>query len=398
VGPELEVFVTNRDLTVNRRVFQYSGLEVVSALNDARTCKFTGPIHDINALGQSNIQHFLPLRRFLKVFYRGHLVFWGPITKPIFNLAQNSVEVNAHDPSIWWKNHHLSEDDVAIHKPGVKINGEGLWDLVQAAAPLQPGEFGYADPGIVLGSAEDYLLDGEDERRMHLAKRGESVFSVVQAMSEVADGPDWELVPIDSNYDPFDAYVPGAMAALRAREEISRERQEVVIFHFGFGRMNLSNFIYEPDGNTVRNRFVVEGPRGKLAVAGWNEGLERDGIMEGWETAQGKDLDQSDREFFAHEQVRAYGNPLPTFTIEPVWDQGLMGSSLATPWRWPSGYRVGDRIRAVAKLGEFEEDLEGRVTKVTLSQLNQAENVRAQVECIPEPVLVDDLWLDESVT
>jgi len=384
--PEFEVFITNRDLTVNRRMYQYTGLSVEHPLNDSRTCKFTCPIYDINAVGQSNIQHFLPLRRYVKVFYRGRLVFNGPIIKPIFNLAENRVEVNAHDPTFWWKYHHFSEEDVALHD-GVKVNGDGLWDMADAAnLNSQEAAAGFLSPGIVEGPTENYLLPGEEERRRYRVERGAGVFDQVAEMASFVDGPDWEVVPIDLNHDPDGVYEAGALGMFRAYEELSRDREDTVVFHYGWGRMNLSNFIYEPDANTVRNRMVIESQRGALRVAKYVDGMEEVGIMEGWESALGRHPTAESMTFQAHETVEAYGEPLSTFTIEPTWDQGLMGSAIATPWRYPNGYRPGDRIRAVAKLGRFAQDLTGRVTKVTLNQLDQAENAQSQIEVIPEQV------------
>lgn len=386
MGPELEVFITDRQGLVNRLMFQYSNLEVVDALSDSRTCRFRCPIHDFNSLGQSNVNHFRPLDRMVKVFYRGYLIFWGQVTKPIFNFQEGSVEVNAHDPSVFWKYHQFKTGDDAL--TGVPVNGAGLWQLAQAAYPTD--ETGL-HPGIVLGVGSDYLIEDEDTRRIMRFARGDNVFDSIQALAEAADGPDWKLVPIDANNDPYGVWEDGYTHALHSELEISRERQEEVVFHYGFGRTNLANFIYEPDGLTIRNRYVVENARGLLRVAklfndGNGNGTLHHGIMEGWEQADGRGVSAEALEEKARAMVKAYAAPLPTFTIEPMWDQGLMGSAASTPWRYPSGYKPGDRIRAVAKTGEMTVDLVGRVMKVTLTQLNAAENVVAQIECIPRPV------------
>lgn len=398
MGPEFEVFITNRTETIRRRMFQYEDLKVEDPLKDSRTCSFSSPIYDINALNQSNIQHFLPYQRMVKVFYRGRLVFWGPIIKLTFNARENRVEVNAHDPSIWWKYHQFAESDEAL--VGVPVDGAGLFSMVQAAEP-SAAEIadGVEMPGIVLGVGEEYLLPGESERRVHRVDPGANVFDSIQEVSDAFDGPDWDLVPIDANHDPYGVWEPGVMAAFVAKEEISRERQGTVIFHYGFGRMNLENYIFEPDGTAVRNRFISQNSRGVYRVGKYLEGMRKHGILEGWEEAPGDSVRPEALEEYARAQVGAYGEPPPIFTIEPMWDQGLMGSAMATPWRYPTGYKPGDRIRAVAKLGNFYEDHVGRVVKVTLSQLNAAENGQSQIECIPQPVdIEEDVVVENTIS
>lgn len=399
MGPEIEVLITDRQSTISRRMFQYSDLEVDDPLSDARTCRFKCPIYDINSLGQSNVQHFIPLERMVKVFYRGYLIFWGQITKPIFNFAEGTVEVNAHDPSLFWKFHHFRTGDDALD--GVRVNGAGLWDLADAANPYF-SETGL-HPGIVLGQGTNYLLDGESTRREYRPARGDNVFDAIQTVSEAADGPDWRLIPIDENNDDFGVWEDGYTHAFQAIQEISRERQDEVVFHYGFGRTNLANFIYEPDGLEVRNRYVAENSRGVIRVGhlyndGNGHGTLFQGIMEDWQQESGRGATPEALEAKAQAMVQAYAAPLPVFTIEPMWDQGLMGSAASTPWRYPSGYHPGDRIRAVAKAGNMSVDLVGRVIRVTLTQMNAAENVKAQIECIPQPIAVDDVIVDDLVT
>jgi len=392
-GPEFEVYVTDRTGDVNRRMYQYTGLSVEHPLNDARTCKFTCPITDINALRQSNVQHLRhPLGRFVKVFYRGYLVFWGPIVKPIFNFAENKVEVNAHDPSFYWKYHHFSEDDGALDE-GVKVNGEGAWDLVSAArlnaAETATGAGGGYPPDLIVeGDTEDYFFDppedSSDDRRRYPVHRGDNVFEALQAIAEVPDGPDWQLVPIDERNDPDEVWTDGAMAMFRAVEEQSVDRYGEVIFHYGWGRMNAQNFIYEPDGTTVVNRQVIENQRGVYRVTRDDSSIHDLGIMEGWGSAGGKHPNEASMDLQAESIVGAYSRPLDTFTVEPMWEQGLMGSAVATPWRYPSGFQPGDWIRVLPRLGDLELDLAGRITKVTLNQLNEGENAQTQIEARPE--------------
>lgn len=389
--PEIEIYIQNRDGSVNRRMFQYDGLQIEHPLNDTRTCRFNCPITDTNALNQSNVQHFLPLQRYVMAIYNNRPVFWGPIVKPVFNFKENRVEVNATDVSIYWKNHHL--DPAEAEDPlDYAVNGLGLESLVTRAEPTAAE---YADGAVDTGinfagnDIENYLIGAESERRTHRLRPGQSIFDGVQELSEPLDGPDWDILPINEAYDPFtETPGPGYYAMLRARERIGQDKSLDVIFHYGWGRTNLDNFIYEPDGDTIRNRAVVANSRGKYKVAKYIPGYAKHGIMEEWEDSNVPRLDYA--AFKAKRIVSAYGEPLQTFTIEPTWDQGLMGSAASTPFRYPSGYSVGDTIRAIAKLDRMVVDSVGRVIKVTLTQLNAAENVQSQVECIPESVDIEE--------
>lgn len=377
--PELEVFITNRDRTIHRRMFQYEGLQVTIPLNGARECRFTCPIYDINALGQSNIAHFTPLRRFVKVFYRGYLIFYGPIVKPIFNLAENQVEVNCHDPSIWLKNHFLHADDEAVTASPWPVDGNALVALLDAAR-LNADEL--ADGIAELPIFEGTISIPDPAVRDITFEEGQNVWDAWMDIVEGIDGPDFRLLPDDSGPDEvcgLDTFGAGQMGTDRTAE---------VQFHFGFGRTNLGNFTYEPDGAVVRNRYVAERFDGlSFQVAKYLDGMQADGIMEGWEQQSESIKSDEGLAETAKGFVKVYGVVPQVFTIEPTWDMGLLGSAAATPWRYPSGFREGDFIRGVARKGNFEMNLTGRVTKVTVNQLNAAENVATQVEIIPEEVL-----------
>lgn len=398
--PELEIFITSHplaDTLVERRMYQYSNLELVHPFRDSRTCKFVSNIEDINSIGQSNVRHLqLPFRRWMKVLYRGYLIFWGPLLKPRFGFKNNTIEVNAHDTSIYWKRHDLSGADEAID--GVPVNGEGLWTVADAAN-LTGSEAGddILGPAIVKESAQVYLLPGETERLRQTPELGANVYETIQDISGREDGPDWELVPIDQDHDHYEVWTPGMAAAFRAREEIGRELEEKVLFQYGFGHTNLDDFEFEPEGESVRNRWISQNQAGAIRVAKYLQGMRECGILEGYERAPGDNVDPDGLAEIARAQVLAYGEAIPTFKIYPTWDKGKMGSAASTPWRYPSGYRPGDRIRAQAKKGDMFVDLVGRITEVTLKQVDADENVVAEIECIPDEVQDINVTVDETV-
>jgi hypothetical protein len=374
-------------------MFQYNGLQVTVPLNGSRECKFTCPIYDINALHQSNVQHFTPLRRFVKVIYRGHVIFWGPIVKPVFNLAENSVEVNAHDPTIWLKHHYIHpEDNIVTSAGGIwDVDGNLLVELLETAKNNAAEDAaGYANLPMDWDN-----IDFDTAVRTIRPRPGQNVWDVWMDVVEAIDGPDFRIIPVDD-----DALWAPAVALLNTYPGggAGSDKTDTVHFHFGFGRTNLSNFIHEPDGNNLINRFTAQSSKGvTYRVAKYNDGIELDGIMESWEQAS-EGVNADGLEEWAKGHVKAYGKVPLTFTIQPTWDMGLMGSAASTPWRFPSGFQEGDEIRAIGRLGNFELNVTGRITKVTLSQLNEAENVASQIELIPDLVEVADISVGPDAT
>lgn len=399
--PELEIYITSRDGSVNRRMFQYSDAQLIVPLNDAREFRFSCPIYDINSLGQSNTHHFLPLRRQVKVFYNDRLVFHGPIVKPIFNGGENKVEVNCADPSFWLKRHAIHDGDDALDPGGFGVDSMGLVTLLFSGyLTTAEAAAGYAQLPITWGpDVNDYA-----SIRNIAPHRGELIWDIWMDMVEAFDGPDFEFRPIDANHDLNAIYTPGDMVELRACQKVmppdtsllQSDLTDSVQFHFNFGRTNLGNFIYEPDANNLINRFTAENSNQTIIrVARYGDSIQQDGIVETWEQAsQGVDADGLGE--WAKGYVTAYGEVPKTFTIEPTWDMGLMGSAASTPWRYPTGFQVGDRIRGVTRQGNLELDLTGRITKVTLSQLNEAENVASQIEIIPDTVEVSGIVVDDT--
>lgn len=399
--PELEIYITNRAGTVNRRMFQYSEAQLTVPLNGCREFKFSCPIYDINALGQSNTHHFLPLRRQVKVFYRDYLIFHGPITKPIFNGAENKVEVNCHDPSFWLKHHALHTGDEALDPGGFGVNSMGLVTLLFSGyLTTAEAAAGYAQLPITWGPD----VNNYSALRNFSPTRGDLIWDVWLDMAEAFDGPDFEFRPIDAEHDPNAIYTLGDMVELRACQKdvapattmLMGDLTESVQFHFNFARTNLQNFIYEPDANNLINRFTAEGSdQRNIRVARYDASIEEDGIVEVWEQAS-EGVDPDGLGEWAKGHVSAYGEIPKTFTIEPTWDMGLMGSAASTPWRYPSGYQVGDRIRGVTRIGNVDLNLTGRITQVTLTQLNEAENVSSQIEVIPDTVEVADIVVSDT--
>lgn len=391
-GPEFEVFATLRDYgdgeTYDQRLFQYDNLEVIHPLNDSRTASLRAPIEDFNALSQSNIEVMLPLEYMIKILYRGRLVFWGPILKPIFNFAEGHVELNCHDMTYYLKRHFVHSWDVNLlaDNGNLPVSPASMWKLVQAAAPSFHDDALFESVAAPLGERVGTLgglaaVAGDSIE----VQRGMNIWDLLYGMAwDHVRASDFNFKPIDEHRN--DGWEPGQMFEFGTQEEMGSDKSDTHIWHYGFGRTNLANFTWEPDGEAVVNQVTLAPSKGPRQVGIHSISQEAWGILENWEDAgSGGFMPQGLREAYLRGILGAYSRPLNTFTIEPVWDQGLMGSAASTPWRYPTGYQPGDRMRVMAKKGTLNKNLVGRVTKVTLTQLNAAENARTQVEMIPLP-------------
>ena len=381
---DLEVFITNRSNTIHRRLFQYEDLEVEAAFNDSRLARLTAPIADYNALHQSNVGDMKPLRRMLKVTLRVQTgvgsqvrrpIFWGPILLPRFKFKQGKVEISAHDPSLWLKHHFLRFNDeiVTTDQP---VNGTGAWVLVSAAlpTPTEDGR-GYPDPGIVQGELGNYATSLETKM-----DEGADVWSALQEFSQA--GPDFDLEPIDETYDPDTSWAPGVMGRMNFYEQRGTDRSASVIFHFGWGRDNLEDFEYAPDGARVRNRYIAASEC-LYREARYDDGIVRDGMMDEWETLGGGQATEDVLAEHSSSNVKILGHPPDTFTITPRQESGPIGSRSGTPFRWPRDLAIGDTIRAIAKKDGMTVDEVGRVMKVITRQANPAGGVKQEMECVP---------------
>lgn len=391
-GADLDVAITDRLGEVVARPPQYQDVQVDIPLNDSRTAGVTLPIYDTYAGNDSATGHIEPIRRCLKIRYRDRLVFWGPMTQPEWNLKANTVRINAHDPTIFMKNHYFEETDAVFTLPSlVTIDGFGAWQIARAVSDDLGGA---AFPGIVMGDVDSYEAPEGVASIFKGIEVNDNVWDTFQELSEIApypagdeggsfnSGPDFEFEPFDEEYDPFAQWGPGAMVQLNTYEEkgIDRSATDGYIFHYGWGLMNLDNFEWSPDGSIMRNVFKV-GAR-KQTVERRQGNAATYGIMEGFEARDTSELTQAKN--YASWQILAYGSP-PNFvklTLNP--EGGQLGSSAGTPPRYGSGYVVGDRIGVVAKKGRFYEHIRCRIMHVTLRQIDQAENVVAELECAAE--------------
>lgn len=383
-GADLDIVITNRDGDELARPPQWQAVEVVIPLNDSRTAKVQLPIWDTYAGNDAATAHILPLSRCLKIRYRDRLIFNGPITLPEWDLAANTVTVNAHDASLFLKNHYFEADDEAVTLVDLSADGIGMWVMMLASSI----DTGMAEGGIVAGTYTSYT----NEDLSIPVEIGDNVWDKVTELSQQAPiigaldgGPDFSLTPIDADYDPDNNWEAGATVQLDTWQDRGIDRSEAEpggwVGHYGWGAENLAGFVYAPDGARLRNEVIVSNRVRTITDGSGSSGSL--GQMQAFFTMDEK-TGISAMEAKAAYELLGYGQIPEFFTIALAPESGPAGSDVGVPPRYGTGYLEGDVIRAIGRLGNFERDLSGRVMKVTLTQVNQEEMVQASLECAGE--------------
>lgn len=392
--------ITDLSGNVLTTLFNNKGGEVIIPRSDSRTAKVALSVFDPKCV------HIKPLKRMLKVWFNGHIVFWGVMLKPIWTSAagQNVVEINAHDQSIWWKKNFHRYGDYAVDT-GYPISGAGIRVLHESAVPLpRQTARGIPGPGIDWG-ADTFvgwhydgtlaLVVGNGPRPTSLkapavgdglwsiATRGQQIFETIQQACGSILGGDWELEPSDVK--------AGYFAKLNTYSRQGTDKSGTVVFHRGFGRNNLSSFMWEPDGDAVRNYQVEVTPGGESGrrdtthrgythnEASWLEY----GIYEGWDSSNSKGDSKDVLLAKAQAIVDAYSQPPDFFTITPMRESADASITAEESYRYIDDFGVGDTIRAACKTGFMICDLYGRINKVILTS-DQKGAVQTALECVPE--------------
>jgi hypothetical protein len=394
----LDASIHRLDGTMVRRLQNFDGLEVVIPRNDARTAKLNLSIYD------PNVQSLFPLKRLLKVRFFDVLVFFGYIVAPVWKGEDATVEVNCIGPELKLIHHHFNAGDVAV-VDGYSIQSgvDGFWRLLEAAR-IMGSQRRRGIPDVQIGEGQDLTPADLDAELTHHAKRGEEVWATMTAMAALAKAPDFAVEPVDANHDPTGSYAhawprnaPKPIAELNvpgfdpnqpdgsALDQGSR-KEDRIIFNYGFGLDNLEDFTYQPDGDAMRNWAVVY-PEGRTTSTWKNERSWRQyGIYDEWVQNDAKRTGDAVRDAIAKGVLYAYSYPPDYFQIEPAPEGSVRpsGARVEQTYRFYRDFIVGDYIRAVARKGYMDEDLVGRIEKVTLSQQDAQDTTKTLLDCAPE--------------
>lgn len=417
--------VTNLKGDVLATLDGFKDTEVVVPLNDSRTAKTTLSIYNPQLMkaGMSLVQ---PLSRMLKIFYNDHLVFWGRILLPEWDAEAGTVELSCIDSSFIYKKHYHTFGCRAVDY-GYFVDGSGMWTLAESVEPLQTQKSPRLGAGVYFGldttahqiHKKPKVLTEPDEGDGAFRKvaRGDNVWESMQNLTQIEGppahtggipiiGPDLELQPIDANHPPTTIdrhhgktepeereYQPYFHAQMNVHDKQGSDKQGVIKWHCGFGKSNLHNFHFAPNGDEVKNYAVAVNPGGPrsssdfTARAGSHNpaSWEEYGILGEWITA-GQVDSLPVLQAAADATVQAYAWPLQAITVYPK-RQGEISGDLV--FSYMDDYEVGDIISAYVRKGAFRMRGAGRVTQVILKQVTEAGSRLAQEEVLLIPEVAD---------
>jgi hypothetical protein len=449
---KLEVILTDRLGRHLTRLSDFSELQVEVPLNDSRTASFTISVYDDAAyhLIARPLDSFWAARRgvdagdvrggpgdtLVKIIYRSALVFFGPIISTEASGSAGTIVVNAHDPTIWLKNHyHRYGDDVVPSvsnegESGYQNDGRGIWRMLNSTHISEELEADHVKhPGILRGADTSThfmyvvtdggttVIEGDGPRPTNIhkpedgdgvwrtMKRGDNVWDGITNLMTAVEGFDVSFEPIDEQHQPpdlLDDWEEGYFAAVYTYENQGTDRTAIspdvtvperVVFNFGFGLDNLEDFSFAPDLTVVRNYmvYVKEGGQSSeedteaKALAQLPGSWVRYGIMQGWESSGSAEDTQAVLMGKAKATVSAFGYIPPAFTITPKNDVDV-GKFFG------EDFFIGDQVSAQAKKGWLTTPmLHGRIVRVTLTQEDAARNCKTAIEVSPNNVDPTDI-------
>jgi len=387
VGEILQLRARIFDLQDNHlaTLHQHQGIEVTWPLNDSRLANVTVSIYE------DALRHIRPLDRLLTIEYGPYLLFKGYVVKPIWNAADRTVQINAHDATLKLKHHYHRYGDIVVDY-GYPFDGLGFRRLLHSTVPTTEQ--------VARGVISSGLTDGENTvpdqgpKPAHpnepgaalwgKVERGSNVWESLIELTQSVVGFEFDFEPIDEGHPPVSGdFEPGTLAQVHTRPVVGTDRTGDVVFHYGFGADNAEGFTYEPDGDVVRNYWVEVNPGGDHSSHdAMNKALVHDeaawlqyGIYQGWESA-GQKWPKAVLLERARAWVKAYARSPEFFTVDPKPD------ALGVP-RLVADYTVGDTIRAAARVGMLDVDLTGRVIEARVSQRSPAGGANVTLGCVP---------------
>jgi hypothetical protein len=320
----------------------------------------------------------------MKVYYMDRLIFWGVIVKPVWNLQDGVIEINCVDPTFRLKHRYHRYGHRAVDF-GYSLDGPGMRTLISSAI-VTPDQLADGVPrlGILWGfdhtthqgpKPADLESPEPGDGLWSIVQRGDNIWGSIMALNQGVVGPDFEFAPLDN-------LGAGNHVRLNTADKIGNDRTAYVRYSYGSGG-NLENFIYEPDGDAVRNYMVTVQPGGERnradpkhkALAFNYPSVRKYGYIEGWESTGAMDnhdvlVAKSDA------WVDNYAWPPKFCEITPQLNTG--------PPYFHSHYWVGDTITVSGARGFLNVTLRARITNVTVSQVDAAGNTTETITVVPE--------------
>lgn len=166
------------------------------------------------------------------------------------------------------------------------------------------------------------------------------------------------------------------------------DKRATIVFQYGFGVGNVEEMTYKPGGDRVLNYYVAV-TESKDDTKDEHRGIKQDyssrvryGTYMGWKAEGSNTVFESTDPAevlisLASMYVAAYGVP-PDFVEFTPKPDAAVGAYLYVRDYWP-----GDTVTVQAKRGYLTFNGEAFITKVTLTQKDEAGNTQTKVEAVP---------------
>lgn len=323
----------------------------------------------------------LPLARLLKVKLDGRLIFKGRIVEPTSadeagaGEAGASQVLNAIDASF-----HLQECYLPAYGPTSADQSAIMQAQLTAVAGNGHGVVAGDQPATVTRTRQ--YFDGKE------------CWEALVQMSEVINGPDFELEPVDDG--------SATIARLNTFAHQGSDLSNKLKFDYGHGRHNVAGFAYTPSGSAVCNKFTAVGatlPDGTAPAAivtcpssiafygGTFERFETYSDVSELTTLTAKAQEYVSRYAFAIEFV-----DITTPNQGDSADPDLVdftGSAYGLPPKFGADYWLGDTIAARIRRG-VDVTVRGRVDAVEINETEQGA-VQVKTTCSPVALTTADL-------
>lgn len=268
--------------------------------------------------------------------------------------------------------------DIIVDKPEA-----GLWTVT----------FTYATTVPMTGNGGALTGDLAVGRSTIGIERGRNIWDVMVEIRESRYGPDIELDPRDDlgvagTDDDGGTWPYYCVLNTWSKQQVDRTGTLTFKYVEDADDNNLEDFDWEPSGDVVRNQvtMVTQGTESTpgLRVFGHDLDSWTDlGIFVDWQNPEGGNAGNATRralQDLAHDTILAYSRPPNFFTlhVRPEDADDFDGMP-----RYITDYGVGDLVSVECQKGWMQLETQGRIIKVTLHQLDQAGNVRTEIECVP---------------
>lgn len=344
--------------------------------------------------------HISALDTVVKTRFGGDLVLAGIITRPQWSGSARQITCPISDPSI-----HLMK---AFYPFGAAYTTVG--GVLSSAFSAQPDERirEMVDDSHVVsglpGFPEDGIINlevaGFGSIITQILQPGDNYWDLITEIGNRADGIDFELMPVDRT--------DGKLVQVVVHYPFQgRDLRDTVVFEYGWGAENASDFSCEEAGDLVINESDYYGDTSgdefvwstTLVSRSRNDAsINRYGHFGKVESAQIVDApSKAAYQVIGDTDVQVYGFPPKFFTVVPAQDDGSgwrhdssgawvkQDAHYGQPPRFApvnGDYWIGDIVRAVARdKPGLNEDLVGRIVSGKYSQVEGA--VTVELTCVP---------------